>query len=598
MTTQLGTGGNPIFDLNFKKYKHIDRFVTRFDDKISKLKLKEKTYDKGETIFYAGQVTNGEAYMIINGAVDCMTMDPVSGTRKAFNRHGTGEYFGEICLLSSHFRHIYDCVATEKTKVIAFERALKTQDITANLHKINEDRSLKVQKDQSGRKSPIAIFNVPFYIDSREYQEGEFIFRENDLSVGFYMLLHGKLKRTVNDEENGFIHSGEIFGVRRIIMPGKVKSSCKVIATAKVVRFIPAEEDILADSLLRKAIQAAAKTYKQKIQKHDNFQTISSNKDGKGGCPNPENQASSLNSHWGLIKKSVVNSRKLQALKSFAGERRDIADKCKKSLLKMIRVAHKPVEVQVAPMGLGARRQSTSVQMMINEQRYFHKKGVETTGSIVDTQLPNAYKFSVDKHISRLLDDKYRYPYVTLPKALKNHMNRSEIEDYIFNQRQYRRHIAKSRSAINTNNRRRKVSNFDKIMGSLRLEDPKTQELKSQSKRTLYPVERHKRPKTAYSRRQSWEGYNKAIKRNRPRTASMPERTSSERNRPQTASMSERTSSERNRPRTASISERASPYCHKYLRKLAYDKSLYVANTDSKEVVHVDISKEGSIYGI
>ena len=67
---------------------------------------------------------------------------------------------------------------------------------------------------------------------------------------------------------------------------------------------------------------------------------------------------------------------------------------------------------------------------------------------------------------------------------------------------------------------------------------------------------------------------------------------------PQTASMSERTSSERNRPRTASISERASPYCHKYLRKLAYDKSLYVANTDSKEVVHVDISKEGSIYGI
>ena len=62
MTTQLGTGGNPIFDLNFKKYKHIDRFVTRFDDKISKLKLKEKTYDKGETIFYAGQVTNGEAY--------------------------------------------------------------------------------------------------------------------------------------------------------------------------------------------------------------------------------------------------------------------------------------------------------------------------------------------------------------------------------------------------------------------------------------------------------------------------------------------------------------------------------------------------------
>ena len=126
MTTQLGTGDNPIFDLNFKKYKHIDRFVTRFDDKISKLKLKEKTYDKGETIFYAGQVTNGEAYMIINGAVDCMTMDPVSGTRKAFNRHGTGEYFGEICLLSSHFRHIYDCVATEKTKVIAFERALKT----------------------------------------------------------------------------------------------------------------------------------------------------------------------------------------------------------------------------------------------------------------------------------------------------------------------------------------------------------------------------------------------------------------------------------------------------------------------------------------
>ena len=74
MSTELDTGGNPIFDPNFKKYKHIDRFVTRFDENISKLKLKEKTYDKGETIFYAGQVTNGEAYMIINGAVDCMTI--------------------------------------------------------------------------------------------------------------------------------------------------------------------------------------------------------------------------------------------------------------------------------------------------------------------------------------------------------------------------------------------------------------------------------------------------------------------------------------------------------------------------------------------
>ena len=180
--------------------------------------------------------------------------------------------------------------------------------------------------------------------------------------------------------------------MRRIIMPGKVKSSCKVIATAKVVRFIPAEEDILADSLLRKTIQAAAKTYKQKIQKHDNFQTISSNKDGKGGCPNPENQASSLNSHWGLIKKSVVNSRKLQALKSFAGERRDIADKCKKSLLKMIRVAHKPVEVQGA--WAWVRRQSTSVQMMINNNAISTKKVLKQP-SIVDTQLPNAYNFLI-----------------------------------------------------------------------------------------------------------------------------------------------------------------------------------------------------------
>ena len=122
------------------------------------------------------------------------------------------------------------------------------------------------------------------------------------------------------------------------------------------------------------------KTYKQKIQKHDNFQTISSNKDGKGGCPKPENQASSLNSHWGLIKKICCKQQEVAGFKSFAGRRRNIADKCKKSLLKIIKVAHKPVEVQVEPMGLGARRKSTCVQMMINEQRYFHKKGVETTG--------------------------------------------------------------------------------------------------------------------------------------------------------------------------------------------------------------------------
>ena len=568
MSTGPGNSDVPIFDPNFKKYKHIDRFVTRFDESVSKLKLKEKAYAKGEAIFHAGRVTNGEAYMIISGAVDCMAMDPVSGNRKAFNRHGAGEYFGEICLLSSNFRHLYDCVAAEKTTVIAFERASKNQDITASLYKINEDRSSKSTKDKPNRKPPIAIFNVPFYIDSRVYRKGEFIYRENDLSVGFYVLLCGQLKRTLNDKEESFIDQGEIFGVRRIMMPGKVRSSCEVTATAKVVRFIPAETDVLADSLLRKSIQAALKSYKKKLGKDGNAQRIPTDRKGNSECPNPDKPAYSLSPKWSLIKKSVVNSTKVKALKSFASRRRNIADKCKCSLLKMIKVAHKPVEVQVEPMGLGARRQSTSVQMMVNEQRYFHKKGVESTGSIVDTQLPNAYKFSVDKHISRMLDNKYRYPYVTLPKALKNHMNRGEIEEYLINQRQYRRRITKSRSVVDTNNRRKNMGNFDKIMTSLRLEDPEIQGLQPKLQGTPYSVKYLKRPKTAHVRRRIWKGDKKTKKQNRPRTASIPERTLS------------------------------GKHHHNYLRQLAHERSLYVANIDKEEVPNVGILKKGSIYSI
>ena len=47
MSTGLRNSDVPIFDSNFKKYKHIDRFVTRFDERVSKLKLNEQAYAKG-----------------------------------------------------------------------------------------------------------------------------------------------------------------------------------------------------------------------------------------------------------------------------------------------------------------------------------------------------------------------------------------------------------------------------------------------------------------------------------------------------------------------------------------------------------------------
>ena len=85
----------------------------------------------------------------------------------------------------------------------------------------------------------------------------------------------------------------------------------------------------------------------------------------------------------------------------------------------MIKVKHKPVTVHVEPVQMGARRNSTSKIMMIDEQRHFHKKGIEETTSAVDTKAPKAFRYSVYKSVSRVLENKFRYPTVGLPKAIK-----------------------------------------------------------------------------------------------------------------------------------------------------------------------------------
>ena len=229
--------------------------------------------------------------------------------------------------------------------------------------------------------------------------------------------------------------------------------------------------------------------------------------------------SSVLSPKWALVKETFINNKKLSALKTFAKNkdelRKGLIEKQQSLLLNMIKVKHKPVTVHVEPVQMGARRNSTSKIMMIDEQRHFHKKGIEETTSAVDTKAPKAFRYSVYKSVSRVLENKFRYPTVGLPNAIKNHMNRAELQQYTINQKHYKRHIKKSKAYVNTYNPRKKqANNFESLMYSLNVTSNRKNDKFSKQK---YNKRRGntQRPITAPMMR----NYKTTAGRNRPSTA-------------------------------------------------------------------------------
>ena len=237
-----------------------------------------------------------------------------------------------------------------------------------------------------------------------------------------------------------------------------------------------------------------------------------------------------------MVKDTFINNAKLKSLRALtgnrAGLRKSLIEQQESALLNSISVNHKPVEVHVEPIQMGARRSSTSKIMMIDEQRHFHKKGIEGTTSTVDTRAPKAMRYSVYKSISRVLDNKFRVPGVVLPKAIKNHMNRAELQQYQINQKHYKSQITKAKTSINTNNRKNITNNFENLMQSLAVNATANSNTLMHKKNTnklfsKYVYNRKTRPSTAGNNRRRTFSFQYRMKvsnraksnKSRPRTA-------------------------------------------------------------------------------
>jgi CRP-like cAMP-binding protein len=507
-----------------------------------------------QDIFKTGDIGH-TSYKILKGEVECVAINPLSNEKMRFNRHGVGEFIAQICLINPTYKHFYDCVAVERTTLEAYEVEEEHLDFV--------ERSIT---NPSAKKwnTPLLLFNMPFYINTLVYEKDEYIYKENENSSTFYVMIEGDVQRTRNGKKlSRSLRYMEIFGAIDIILGQAKQHTCRSTTKTKVVSFTVVDTESFRSSPLGIFFYKKFKTQLSQTNGYEKIEQYKKNIFGStreydiiketrkndtanvekqlsvninNGASASKNAATSLSPKWALVKETFVNNAKLKSLRTLTGNRtglrKSLIEQQESLLLNMISVNHKPVEVHVEPIQMGARRNSTSKIMMIDEQRHFHKKGIEATTSIVDTRAPKAMRYSVYKSISRVLDNKFRVPGVALPKAIKNHMNRAELQQYQIDEKHYKRHITKAKTSINTNNRRNVNNNFKHLMQSLTMNasaDSNTSIHKKKKNKEFskYVYNRKTRPSTAGN--------------NRRRTFSFQDRTNE----------SNRTRNNKYRPRTA-----------------------------------------------
>ncbi|KAK9917846.1 hypothetical protein WJX75_008854 [Coccomyxa subellipsoidea] len=81
-----------------------------------------EVYQEGEDILREGEplAKGSKFYIIEEGTVECCKT--IQGEKRSVGTMGPGRFFGEIALVRQHSRRAADCIARERTKVLALSR--------------------------------------------------------------------------------------------------------------------------------------------------------------------------------------------------------------------------------------------------------------------------------------------------------------------------------------------------------------------------------------------------------------------------------------------------------------------------------------------
>jgi hypothetical protein len=114
----------------------------------------------------------------------------------------------------------------------------------------------------------------------------------------------------------------------------------------------------------------------------------------------------------------------------------------RKNMLKKACVEHKVKSIRMEPLTKDLKRHSaTAVKYVINRQKALHKKTVERSRSFIDTNVPLSMRIMASQSKLRLFQEFHRNPQITLPRALKCHMNKAELYEVELEDTAYLGHI-------------------------------------------------------------------------------------------------------------------------------------------------------------